>query len=124
MSDRIRALEPVPAGSAVMDHAQEFVDLVGARAPGAYRKLLAEGRFRDALEPGGTFNHGKLFVYAEFLVFQREFRERFPEASDPACINAFAGLFLKNDISIHNLVEFIEGKDDHGQLRLNSPDSA
>ena len=38
-----------------------------------------------------------------------------------ACINAFAGLFLKNDISIHNLVEFVEGADDREQLRLNAP---
>ncbi len=122
MIDRDQSLEPVRSDSTVMDHAQEFVELVGARAPAAYRELLAGGRFRRELERPGPFNHGKLFVYAEFLVFRREFRERFPEASDAACINAFAGLFLKNDISIHNLVEFVEGSDDRDQLRLNSPD--
>ncbi len=78
--------------------------------------------FAPDLERGGAFNHGKLYVYAEFSVFRREFLDRFPEASPAACINAFSGLFLKNDISIHNLVEFIEGADDAGQLRLNSPE--
>jgi hypothetical protein len=106
----------------VLYHAAEFVELVYRQAPVEYRRLLASERFRPDLERGGTFNHGKLYAYAEFSVFRREFTERFPEASPAACINAFSGLFLKNDISIHNLVEFIEGADDRGQLRLNSPD--
>jgi hypothetical protein len=105
----------------VMHHAAEFVELVYRQAPAEYQRLLAMERFRPDLERGGAFNHGKLFVYAEFSVFRREFMERFPEASPAACINAFSGLLLKNDISIHNLVEFIEGADDAGQLRLNSP---
>jgi hypothetical protein len=121
MTDRDHALEPLRAESAVMDHAQEFVELVQAQAPDTYRELLASGRFGNALARPGPFNHGKLFVYAEFVVFRQEFMERFPEASGPACINAFSGLFLKNDISIHNLVEFAEGADDQEQLRLNSP---
>ena len=105
----------------VLHHAAEFVELVCRQAPMEYRRLLDRQVFRRALEQGGAFNHGKLFAYAEFSVFRREFLERFPEASPAACINAFSGLFLKNDISIHNLVDFVEGPDDAGQLRLNSP---
>jgi hypothetical protein len=107
----------------VLDHAYEFVERVYTRAPAEYRQLMESGKFRAALELGGAFNHGKLFVYAEFTVFRREFGRRFPDASPAACINAFSGLFLKNDISIHNLIEFIEGADDSGQLRLNTPES-
>jgi hypothetical protein len=107
--------------SGVLDHAREFVALVAREAPLEYQRLLASGRFDAALVRGGAFNHGKLYAWAEYCVFRREFRERFPEASPAACINAFSGLFLKNDISIHNLAEFIEGADDREQLRLNSP---
>jgi hypothetical protein len=107
--------------SSVLDHAFEFVELVYRGAPAEYRRLIAEGPFRKALGEGGTFNHGKLYAYAEFVVFRREFMQRFPDASPAACINAFSGLFLKNDISIHNLVEFVEGAQDSEQLRLNSP---
>jgi hypothetical protein len=105
----------------VLQHAAEFVELVYRQAPAEYQRLLAADRFRADLERGGVFNHGKLYAYAEFSVFRREFLDRFPEASAAACINAFSGLFLKNDISIHNLVEFVEGADDAGQLRLNTP---
>ena len=105
----------------VLHHAAEFVELIYRQAPLEYRRLLDSDRFRHEFERGGSFNHGKLYTYAEFCTFRREFKERFPEASAAACINAFSGLFLKNDISIHNLVEFIEGADDAGQLRLNSP---
>ena len=105
----------------VLHHAAEFVDLVYRQAPAEYRRLLDARRFRAELQGGGSFNHGKLYAYAEFSVFRREFAERFPEASPAACINAFSKLFLKNDISMHNLVEFVEGADDRGQLRLNSP---
>jgi len=105
----------------VLHHAAEFVELVYRQAPAEYRRLLGSQSFLAELQRGGTFNHGKLYAYAEFSVFRREFLDRFPEASPAACINAFSGLFLKNDISIHNLVEFVEGADDAGQLRLNSP---
>lgn len=113
----------------VLDHAREFVELVYRQAPLEYQHLLSSERFRPQLEPGpgrdrgrgGTFNHGKLYAYAEFTVFRREFTDRFPDASAAACINAFSSLFLKNDISIHNLVEYVEGADDREQLRLNTP---
>jgi len=108
----------------VLDHAAEFVEIVYRQAPGEYRSLLESGLFGAELASGSRFNHGKLYAYAEFAVFRREFAGRFPEASPQACINAFAGLFLKNDISIHNLVEFVEGADDSGQLRLNTPAGA
>ena len=93
----------------VLDHASEFVEVVYKRAPGLYRELLDSYRFRQLLERANTFNHGKLFAYAEYRVFRAEFLERFPDASPHACINAFSKLFLKNDISITNLVEAIEG---------------
>jgi hypothetical protein len=105
----------------VLQHAAEFVELVYRQAPAEYRRLLDSERFRAELQRSGAFNHGKLYAYAEFCVFRREFGERFPEASGASCINAFSKLFLKNDISIHNLVEFVEGADDRTQLRLNSP---
>ena len=109
----------------VLDHAREFVELVYRQAPVEYQHLLSSERFRPQLEQGqgrgGTFNHGKLYAYAEFTVFRREFMDRFPDASAAACINAFSSLFLKNDISIHNLIEYVEGADDREQLRLNSP---
>ena len=102
----------------VMDHSSEFVDLVQREAPGAYRELLDSGRFASPLAENQGFNHGKLFVYAEYCVFRREFNERFPDASPAACVNAFAGLLLKNDISITNLVDFIEGAPDRERRAL------
>ena len=107
--------------ASVLDHASEFVKIVHSQSPGAYRALLASGRFDARLAGDPVFNHGKLFVYAEYAVFRKEFRERFPDASDFACLNAFAGLFLKNDISMSNLVEYVEGSDDEEQLLLNTP---
>jgi len=113
------SLAVIQAG--VMDHAPEFVEIVYMQAPGAYRALLASGRFDARLARDPAFNHGKLFAYAEFAVFRREFQARFPSATEFACLNAFAGLFLKNDISISNLVEYVEGSDDEEQLLLNTP---
>jgi hypothetical protein len=75
------------------------------------------------LEQDNSFNHGKIYVYAEFIVFRAEFRARFPDAAESACINAFSKLLLKNDISITNLVAFMEGQDDRSQLLLNQPSS-
>lgn len=105
----------------VLDHASEFVEIVYSEAPGEYRALLSSGRFDTRLECDSAFNHGKLFAYAEYAVFRRQFRSRFPEATPYACINAFSGLFLKNDISISNLVEYVEGGEDQEQLLLNTP---
>ena len=53
------------------------------------QRLLAED---NALNPG------KIYAWAEYRVFRREFQARFPDASPKACINAFCKLFLKNDI--------------------------
>jgi hypothetical protein len=105
----------------VLNHSSEFVELVFRDAPAEYRRLMALERFRRELGQQSRFNHGKLYAYAEFVVFRREFRERFPDASPAACINAFSSLLLKNDISITNLVEFVEGPDHRGQLKLNQP---
>lgn len=121
MSERTISTDVLSLQADVLDHSPEFVELVYQEAPGAYRDLLASGRYSRILDLENTFNHGKLFAYAEFSVFRREFQRRFPEASLASCINAFSSLFLKNDISIHNLVEFMEGADDSEQLRLNSP---
>jgi len=105
----------------VLDHASEFVELVYKRAPGEYERLLKSGRFSGELERDSVFNHGKLYAYAEFFVFRTEFGHRFPDASPSACVNVFSSLFLKNDISIANLVEYVEGSDDRKQLLLNQP---
>lgn len=105
----------------VLDHSGDFVEFVYRDAPAEYQRLRASARFRRELDQKNRFNHGKLYAYAEFLVFRREFRERFPDASPSACINAFSSLFLKNDISITNLVEFVEGPDDRNQLLMNQP---
>ena len=107
--------------ASVLDHSREFVGIVYEQAPGEYRALLASGRFDSRLARDPAFNHGKLFVYAEYAVFRREFTARFPNATPFACINAFSGLFLKNDISMSNLVEYVEGADDEEQLLLNTP---
>lgn len=107
--------------ASVLDHASEFVELVHERAPAEYRRLIESGAFQGELARESVFNHGKLYVYAEFRVFRSEFSRRFNDASPAACINAFSSLFLKNDISIHNLVEFVEGSDDRRQLLLNQP---
>lgn len=94
----------------VLDHASEFVEVVISKAPEVYRRLLESGRYRKLLEEAATFNHGKLYAWSEFLVFRAEFKSRFPDASDRACINAFSRLLLKNDISITNLAEAVEGR--------------
>jgi len=121
MTDRSISTDVSGFQASVLDHSSEFVQLVSRAATAEYRRLLAMERFQRELEQDNRFNHGKLFAYAEFVVFRREFRERFPESSTAACINAFSGLFLKNDISITNLVDFVEGPDHRGQLLLNQP---
>lgn len=92
----------------VLDHAAEFVTLVTEKAPGRYARWLALPELEQLLQDENAFNAGKLQVWAEFTVFREEFRARFPEATDAACINAFCKLFLKNDISLSNLVTFME----------------
>lgn len=121
MADRQVSTDVLSFQFDVLDHSREFVELVNREAPAEYQGLVASERFQLQLKQENTFNYGKLFVYAEFAVFRREFQHRFPAASPAACINAFSGLFLKNDISIHNLIEFMEGADDREQLRLHSP---
>lgn len=115
--------EVVGLHTEVLDHAQDFIGIVSRAAPREYRGLLESAQFEPLLDEKGNFNHGKLYVYAEYRVFQREFKSRFPQATEAACINAFSGLFLKNDISITNLIRLIEGKDQLKQLQLDtSPD--
>ena len=122
MGDKSLTMEITGSGSSVLDHASEFAELLMEQAPGEYRRLLASGRFRDELARESVFNHGKLYAYAEFSVFRREFLRRFGDDAAAACITAFSSLFLKNDISIANLVDFVEGTDDCNQLLLNQPD--
>lgn len=121
MSDYTQSGDLAVIQANVLDHSREFVEIVYGQAPGEYRALLSSGRFDARLERDPVFNHGKLYAYAEYAVFQREFQSRFPNASPFACINAFASLFLKNDISISNLVEYVEGNEDEEQLLLNTP---
>lgn len=106
----------------VLDHAAEFVEVVYRQAPVEYQRLISSERFQADLARGGGFNYGKLYVYAEFKAFRREFGDRFPGASGATCINAFSGLFLKNDISINNLLDYVEGHGDSEQLQLENPE--
>ena len=121
MKDRLPSTDVLSLRANVLDHSSEFVELVYREAPAEYKRLMVSERFRRELDQDNAFNHGKLFAYAEFVVFRREFRERFPGSSPAACTNAFCRLLLKNDISITNLVDFVEGPDDRGQLLLNEP---
>ena len=108
------------ARASVLDHSSEFVELVYRAAPAEYQRLKASERFRQELEQANRFNHGKLYAYAEFVVFRREFTDRFPESPPKACINAFCRLFLKNDISISNLLALMEGSGELDQLLSDS----
>lgn len=94
--------------SATLDHAAEFTARVAEYAPARYRSLLESADMARRLEAQPAFNPGKLYAWAEFLVFRDEFRERFPEACAASCMNAFCRLFLKNDISMSNLARALE----------------
>ena len=102
----------------VMDQASEFVDVVCNAAREEYQRLLKSQRFGGLIEADNSFNHGKLFAYAEFVVFRREFENRFPDAGRHSCINTFCRLLLKNDISITNLVNFLESSPDDELIKL------
>jgi hypothetical protein len=121
MTDHPISTDVLSLQASVLDHSSEFVEHVYHEAPTEYQRLMASERFRRELEQDNAFNHGKLFTYAELVVFRREFQKRFPGASTAACTNAFCRLLLKNDISITNLVDFVEGPDDRGALLLNQP---
>ena len=70
--------------ASVLNHSSEFVELVYRDAPVEYLRLKEIDRFRLELGQQNRFNHGKLFAYAEYVVFRREFGERFPDASPTA----------------------------------------
>jgi len=118
MTDKAVSVGAQGPQAQVLDHAGEFVDIVSREAPAEYGRLLDSERFAQELEQATPFNLGKLYVYAEFVVFRREFRVRFPKAGRAACINAFCKLFLKNDISVINLVNFVEGAEEDELLLL------
>jgi len=105
-------------GSATLDHALEFVEVVRRQAPILYERLMKNQRMQGLLASHPAFNCGKLYAYAEFLAFRSEFQERFPSATEAACINAYCGLFLKNDISITRLLEFLEDQQAPGRRWL------
>jgi hypothetical protein len=107
----------------VMDHARELVTIVYESAPGEYRRLLKVPRIHGAIAATNNFNYGKVYAFAEYVVFRREFKVRFPEASSEYCINAFSRLFLKNDISITNLVNFMESSTNDEMLLLKKKDA-
>jgi hypothetical protein len=96
------------AESEVLDHAAEFVALVAREAPRRYAAWVRLPEIERLLADQNAFNAGKLHAWAEYTVFREEFRHRFPDAADASCINAFCKLFLKNDISLSNLVTFME----------------
>jgi len=102
----------------VMDHARELVTIVYKTAPGEYKRLLRVPRIHAAISASNNFNYGKVFAFAEYVVFRKEFNARFPDENSKSCINAFCRLFLKNDISITNLVNFMEGGRDEELLML------
>jgi hypothetical protein len=118
MTDGALSTDPEGPQARVLDHAGEFVKLVSREAPVEYQRLQDDGRFARELAQDSPFNLGKLYVYAEFVAFRREFRARFPDAGRSACINAFCKLFLKNDISVTNLVNFAEGAEVDERLLL------
>lgn len=109
------------AQTPALDHAAEFAATVADQAAERYRALLADPGISQRLAHEPAFNHGKLFTWAEFLVFREEFRRRFPEAGAEACVNAFCRLFLKNDISMSNLVRAMEPEDSENLRRLQKP---
>ena len=94
MTDQPISTDVLGLRANVLDHSSEFVELVYREAPAEYQRLVASDRFRRELERDNVFNHGKLFAYAELVIFRREFRDRFPDSSPAACINAFSSLFL------------------------------
>jgi hypothetical protein len=110
-----KAQEPLDA----LDHAQEFVEVVLQRAPSLYRELLETPVVCQRLSGSRPFNHGKLYAWAEFVVFRAEFLQRFPDASPAVCINAFSRLLLKNDISITNLATVMEASAEAELARLS-----
>ena len=110
--------QPDAISPETLDHARELVGIVIERVPAVYRDLLAAPKVRQRLSGAVSFNHGKVLAWAQFLVFRQEFIKRFPEASHSACINAFCGLFLKNDISMTNLADVMEVENEDGLQRL------
>jgi hypothetical protein len=108
----------------MLDHSRDFVELLCREAPGEYRRLLDSSLFKSILEQENNFNYGKLFAYAEYLVFRREFKSRFEQSSDATCIDAFSRLFLKNDISMINLLRVMENSGELEQLQLSRHDRA
>ena len=124
MTSQAVSTDSLRLSAEVLDHSRDFVGIVCKGAPSEYSRLLQSRRLKQILEQENNFNYGKLFAFAEFAVFRREFNDRFPGASSAACINAFSRLFLKNDISISNLVNFMEGSDEMAQLRLNTPETS
>lgn len=110
--------QPDAISPETLDHARELVGIVIERVPAVYRDLLAAPKVRQRLSDAVSFNHGKVLAWAQFLVFRQEFIKRFPEASHSACINAFCGLFLKNDISMTNLADVMEVENEDGLQHL------
>lgn len=104
-----------------LNHAREFVQIVMERAPAIYEQLLETPAVRQRISTRTTFNDGKVLAWAQFLVFRQEFLRRFPDASRAACINAFSGLFLKNDISMTNLADVMENSVTDELQRLAAP---
>lgn len=91
-----------------LNHAEELVRVVITKAPKVFEHLSTEPGMRALLQGSGDMNHGQVFVWAQYLVFRREFNRRFPDAAHEACRNAFCRLLLKNDISMSRLEDWLQ----------------
>lgn len=105
------ALQEVKAETQALNHAREFVEWVSREAAQRYQELLLSGRYDALLNDVGRFNHGQLYAFAEYQVFEEEFQRRFPDTGHTERVNAFCSLFMKNDISISNLLAAVEELD-------------
>lgn len=116
--------QPAALEAETLDHAEEFVARVAGETPAEYAALREDTSVSRRLAGSNAFNPGKLYAWAEYRVFRREFRHRFPDATPRACINAFCRLFLKNDISLSNLVRTLEAQPDEELALLDQHPNA
>lgn len=116
--DKDQLPQALPGEADALDHAGEFAARVADETPAEFTGLMASPTVQALLSGENALNPGKVYAWAEYRVFRREFRQRFPGAGKKACINAFCRLFLKNDISMSNLVRALEADQGEDLARL------